>query len=125
MKIKTLIASALVVAIILPGQALAAKYLIDTKGAHAFIQFRIQHLGYSWLSGRFNTFSGTFTYDENNPGASMVEVDAGSVHRTLQGMSHESLNFPDCVTVIMTGPMTTSQKNKVLELKTRGLFKTK
>ena len=75
MKIKTLIASALVAGIILPAQALAENYLIDTKGAHAFIQFRIQHLGYSWLSGRFNTFSGKFNYDEKNPGASKIEVD--------------------------------------------------
>lgn len=75
MKFKSIIATALATAIFLPSQALAEKYLIDTKGAHAFIQFRIQHLGYSWLSGRFNTFSGTFTYDEKNPSAAMVKVD--------------------------------------------------
>jgi polyisoprenoid-binding protein YceI len=38
------------------------------------VQFRIQHLGYSWLFGRFNTFSGHFDYDENNPDAASVEV---------------------------------------------------
>ena len=27
----------------------AANYKIDKEGQHAFIQFRIQHLGYSWL----------------------------------------------------------------------------
>ena len=32
---------------------LAADYVIDTKGAHAFVQFHIKHLGYSWLVGRF------------------------------------------------------------------------
>ena len=32
-----------------PGLLHAADYVIDTKGAHAFIQFRIKHLGYSWL----------------------------------------------------------------------------
>lgn len=52
----------------------AAHYDIDTKGAHAFIQFRIQHLGYSWLYGRFNTFSGSFEYDENNPDAASIQV---------------------------------------------------
>ena len=55
--------------------AQAANYAIDTKGAHAFIQFKISHLGYSWLLGRFNTFSGDFSYDENNPTASKVKVD--------------------------------------------------
>ena len=68
-------ATALAAAIVLPGQALAENYIIDTKGAHAFIQFRIQHLGYSWLSGRFNTFTGKFSYDEKNPGAAKIEVD--------------------------------------------------
>ncbi len=57
-----------------PGIAAAAEYVIDTPKAHAFIQFRIQHLGYSWLYGRFNTFEGNFVYDEKNPAASKVEV---------------------------------------------------
>lgn len=75
MKFKTTIATVLAAAILLPVQALAENYLIDTKGAHAFIQFRIQHLGYSWLSGRFNTFSGNFSYDEKKPSAASVQVD--------------------------------------------------
>ncbi|MDD3450279.1 MAG: YceI family protein [Gammaproteobacteria bacterium] len=52
--------------------AQAEDYVIDT--AHAFVQFRIQHLGYSWLHGRFNTFEGGFSYDENDPAAARVEV---------------------------------------------------
>ena len=59
----------------LPAIATAADYLIDTKGAHAFIQFRIQHLGYSWLYGRFNEFGGEFSYDEKNPAGNKVSVD--------------------------------------------------
>ena len=53
----------------------AADYVIDTKGAHAFIQFHIKHLGYSWLVGRFNTFDGEFSYDENNPQTARVTVN--------------------------------------------------
>ncbi|MCW9047575.1 MAG: YceI family protein [Gammaproteobacteria bacterium] len=53
---------------------LAEDYMIDTKGAHAFIQFRVQHLGYSWLYGRFNEFSGQFSYDEKAPEKASVEV---------------------------------------------------
>jgi len=52
----------------------AADYAIDTKGAHAFIQFRVQHLGYSWLYGRFNEFSGNFSYDESKPEEAAIEV---------------------------------------------------
>jgi polyisoprenoid-binding protein YceI len=58
----------------LAGMAQAADYLIDTKGAHAFIQFHIKHLGYSWLIGRFNTFKGDFSYDEADPEAARVAV---------------------------------------------------
>ena len=63
----------------------AETYLIDTKNAHAFIEFRIQHLGYSWLLGRFNDFDGSFTYDEKNPSSSSVAVNIrpGSVDTNL------------------------------------------
>jgi len=54
--------------------AQAADYVIDTKGAHAFIQFHIKHLGYSWLVGRFNRFDGEFSYDEANPQTAKVAV---------------------------------------------------
>lgn len=55
--------------------ALAAEeYIIDTEGQHAFIQFRIQHLGFSWLYGRFNDFDGSFVYDPDNPANSSVEL---------------------------------------------------
>ena len=60
----------------------AADYVIDAKGAHASINFRIKHLGYSWLTGRFDAFSGTFSFDDKNPAASKVnvEIDTTSVN---------------------------------------------
>jgi polyisoprenoid-binding protein YceI len=66
----------------LTGPAAAADYDIDTKGAHASINFRIPHLGYSWLVGRFDTFSGTFSYDEKNPAAAKitVNIDTASIN---------------------------------------------
>ena len=59
----------------------AAEYIIDTKGAHAFVNFKIKHLGYSWLHGRFNTFDGEFNYDAEKPNASqiMVNIDTTSL----------------------------------------------
>lgn len=75
MKLKTLSTSILVAGLTLGSSALmAADYVIDTKGAHASIKFRVQHLGYSWLYGRFNEFSGKFSYDENAKEKSSVEV---------------------------------------------------
>lgn len=53
----------------------AATYDIDTKGAHAFVQFKIKHLGYSWLLGRFNTFDGQFEYDASAPEKSSIKVN--------------------------------------------------
>ena len=55
-------------------QANADLYIIDTKGAHAFIQFKISHIGKSWLLGRFNQFQGQFEYDEQHPEKSTVQV---------------------------------------------------
>ncbi len=58
----------------LPYAGHTADYVIDTKDSHAFIQFKIKHLGYSWLYGRFNRFSGRFSYDENDPSSARIEV---------------------------------------------------
>lgn len=60
---------------------LAENYTIDTKGAHASINFAIKHLGYSVLTGRFNSFSGDFSYDPAKPEASTINVaiDTNSV----------------------------------------------
>jgi polyisoprenoid-binding protein YceI len=57
------------------GPASAADFVIDTAKSHASINFRIKHLGFSWLTGRFDDFSGTFAYDEKSPAASKVKVE--------------------------------------------------
>jgi len=53
----------------------AEHYIIDTKGMHAFITFKVKHLGYSWLEGRFNKFSGDFDYDEASPANNKVNIE--------------------------------------------------
>jgi polyisoprenoid-binding protein YceI len=80
---KLLLASAVSVALI--GTANASEhsgtYAFDKEGAHQFITFKISHLGYSWLYGRFNDFDGEFVYDAENPENSTVTVtiDTASV----------------------------------------------
>jgi len=69
-----ILASALSATALFASMAYADTYKIDTKGAHAAINFKIQHLGYSWLTGRFNEFDGKFTFDEKQPEKSSVEV---------------------------------------------------
>lgn len=70
-----LAAIALSAALLSSASSFAADYNIDIKGTHAFINFKIQHLGYSWLTGRFNKFDGEFSYDENNLAASKIKVN--------------------------------------------------
>jgi len=55
--------------------AIAEQYDIDIKGQHAFIQFKIKHLGYSWLLGSFRTFDGHFSYDARKPEKNSVVVN--------------------------------------------------
>ncbi len=56
------------------GQAAkAADYKIDP--AHSFVEFRANHLGYSWLYGRFNVLSGDFFHDASNPSANRISVE--------------------------------------------------
>ena len=79
--------------------AQAADYVIDTKGAHASVNFAIQHLGYSWLTGRFNEFSGEFSYDAAKLEASkinveinMASVDSNHAERDKHIRSEDFLN---------------------------------
>jgi len=71
---KTLLSASLATALIATGGLFADDYAIDKKGAHASIQFKISHLGYSWMWGRFNDFDGSFSYDEKDKGASKISV---------------------------------------------------
>ena len=58
----------------LPAHAATENYAIDIKGQHAFIQFKIQHLGYSYELGSFRTFDGQFSYDDEKPSNNRVSV---------------------------------------------------
>jgi polyisoprenoid-binding protein YceI len=71
---KTLAALALGGVLMGAGQAMAADYAIDKQGQHAFVNFKISHLGYSWLYGTFKDFDGSFSYDAANPQDSKVNV---------------------------------------------------
>ena len=71
---KLLIALSVSAAAMTATVANAADYVIDTKGAHASINFKVKHLGYSWLTGRFNSFEGDFEWDKAKPADSEIEV---------------------------------------------------
>lgn len=72
---KHLLALGFLTAISVPSVSSAADYAIDTQGAHASINLKVNHLGYSWIKGRFNTFDGEFSYDPMNISDSKVKVN--------------------------------------------------
>lgn len=72
---KTTIAALSALAMLPFAQAQAADYAIDTEGQHAFIQFRINHVGFSYILGSFESFDGTFSYDAEDPDASSAELE--------------------------------------------------
>jgi len=72
---KTLAALALGTALLSAGQAMAADYTIDKEGQHAFIDFKISHLGYSFIHGTFKDWSGTFSFDAAKPEDSKISID--------------------------------------------------
>jgi len=76
---KRLVTAALSGVMMLSATANAADYVIDTQGAHA--SFKIKHLGYSWLHGRFNRFDGSFSYDAKTQTGSniLVNIDTASL----------------------------------------------
>ena len=57
------------------GSAGAADYKVDIDGAHAFVNFKFKHLGYSVLSGTFREFDGKFSWDAEDPAASSIQID--------------------------------------------------
>lgn len=70
---KNISALALTAIALLPA-AHGAEYEIDTSGKHAFIQFKVSHLGYSYVLGDFPDFEGSFSYNADDPAASSVDV---------------------------------------------------
>ncbi|NWA01085.1 YceI family protein [Pseudomonas gingeri] len=72
---KTLAALAIGTALLSAGQAMAAEYTIDKEGQHAFVDWKISHLGYSFVHGTFKDWSGKFSFDAKTPEASKIEVE--------------------------------------------------
>jgi len=57
----------------------AADY--DLDNVHTSLIFGVSHFGYSFTYGRFNTLTGVFSFDKENPTASnfKFEIDSSSV----------------------------------------------
>jgi polyisoprenoid-binding protein YceI len=51
----------------------AAKYEVDA--AHSSLIFRVKHFDVGYIYGRFNTFSGTFSFDEKKAADNALSVE--------------------------------------------------
>ncbi|MCG9696010.1 YceI family protein [Shewanella sp. Isolate11] len=76
---KVFLSSLLAFGLMMAASVSAADYVIDKQGAHASIQFKVSHLGYSFVAGRFNDFSGNFSFDKDQLGAAKIEVTINTV----------------------------------------------
>lgn len=61
-------------------------YVIDTEGRHYYAGFQVSHLGFSTMHGRFDTVSGTISYDDANPTNShvSVKIDVASINTNME-----------------------------------------
>ncbi len=69
--LKTVLLLALL-SLAIPAALLAADYNIDTS--HSEVTFKIRHMGISKVSGRFDDFEGSFSYDPEHPEKSVAHA---------------------------------------------------
>lgn len=79
-------------------------YAVDP--AHTSLTFKIQHLGISWVYGRFNDVTGAFTLDRDDPSKSSLElsvktesVDTGNAARDKHLKSPDFFNAAQYPTI--------------------------
>ena len=75
----------------------AENYVIDDN--HSSVSFKIDHLGLSWIHGRFNEVSGNFTVDKDEPSKSSFaltikaeSIDTGNTKRDQHLRSPDFFN---------------------------------
>jgi polyisoprenoid-binding protein YceI len=93
MSLAALLTTALV-ALSAPRAACATDFEIDP--VHSGVNFKISHVGISWIYGRFDSFSGSFALDPANPAASSFAmiIKADSID-TNNKKRDEHLSSPD------------------------------
>ncbi|MNF48303.1 hypothetical protein D3C84_295360 [compost metagenome] len=75
---KTLAALAIGSALLSAGQVMAADYVVDKEGQHAFVDFKVSHLGYSFITGTFKDIDGKFSFDAAKPEDSKIEFNVNT-----------------------------------------------
>ncbi|WP_096084988.1 YceI family protein [Agaribacterium haliotis] len=75
-------------------QALPAKGTYDIDAAHSYAGFKVDHLGYSKLVGRFNDISGEIIVKDAKQGSLVVLIKSASIDTNHQKRD-EHLRSPD------------------------------
>lgn len=129
---KTAIAAAIAAVSLVPlSQVQADTYAVDIEGQHAFIQFKINHLGFSYILGSFENFDGEFFYDPEDLEASSIDMEvqvnslnSNHAERDRHILSEDFLDASEypTATFTSTGFEPTSESSGVLsgELTLRG-----
>jgi polyisoprenoid-binding protein YceI len=63
---------------LLSANVMAADYVVDKTGQHAFVDFKISHLGYSYITGTFKDIDGKFSFDAAKPEDSKIEFNVNT-----------------------------------------------
>jgi polyisoprenoid-binding protein YceI len=90
-RLATFAAIALVLALAAPARA--DDYVVD--GVHAGITFKIQHVGLSYIFGRFNSFSGNFTVDPDPAKCAFAMTIKAESIDTANAQRDNHLKSPD------------------------------
>ena len=55
-------------------QVIADETIYEIDPAHSFVEFRVSHLGISFIAGRFNEIEGVFHWDQSKPETAKTDV---------------------------------------------------
>ncbi|WP_085716408.1 YceI family protein [Pseudomonas sp. B28(2017)] len=76
--LKKSLAALAIGSILLSANVMAADYTVDKQGQHAFVNFKISHLGYSYITGTFKDIDGKFSFDATKPEDSKIEFNVNT-----------------------------------------------
>ena len=76
--LKKSLAALAIGAALLSANVMAADYVVDKEGQHAFVDFKISHLGYRYITGTFKDIDGKFSFDAAKPEDSKIEFNVNT-----------------------------------------------
>lgn len=125
------------------GPALAELEQYELDKGHTFITFEVSHIGYAWIPGTFNEFSGSFGFDpdERSNSSARFTIKTASIDtehakrdKHMRGEDFFDVSkYPEATfestsyrptgddTAVMTGDLTIKGKTRQVEFEVREL----